>query len=332
MKPMLALGLASMLALGLASCIDPPTLKSCAEFPLGTAGCPSPCVLFCDLMVDNCKETLGQTGGDAQESCVAACDEGLRTRGTVGDLEGNTLDCRVTHARLAATEPAHCAAAAIEGIDGCVDRTCELYCAQMAKTCRSVFADDEQACLRTCKTYPDDPALDLATSNTVECRTYFARLAGLETSEDHCQSAASSGGKQCGSPCAAYCDQVMANCSGDAPVYASREVCENVCKYLPDGGGSSDHLTEINTLQCRIYHAGAPSAVDPAKHCPHAMIYNAAHCGPICGTYCGLMIKHCPGTYAPRGGETACTTDCAALLESNTPLYPLGNSTVECLP
>ena len=103
-----------MLALGLASCIDPPTLKSCAEFPLGTAGCPSPCVLFCDLMVDNCKETLGQTGGDAQESCVAACDEGLRTRGTVGDLEGNTLDCRVTHARLAATEPAHCAAAAIE--------------------------------------------------------------------------------------------------------------------------------------------------------------------------------------------------------------------------
>lgn len=49
-------------ALLLSGCLDAPRLRSCAEFPIGTAGCPTACETYCALMVETCPSVLPATG------------------------------------------------------------------------------------------------------------------------------------------------------------------------------------------------------------------------------------------------------------------------------
>jgi hypothetical protein len=64
-----------------------------------------------------------------------------------------------------------------------------------------------------------------------------------------------------------YCGTVLNNCVGDNEVYADLATCQTACADLADTGAPGDQ--DGDTVQCRIYHAGA-AAGDPATHCPHA--------------------------------------------------------------
>ena len=89
------------------------------------------------------------------------------------------------------------------------------------------------------------------------------------------------GGNVCGDVCEAYCGYLGLNCVGENAVYPDYETCITVCGYL-DGDGSYvdwDFGLELDTVQCRLYHAGPPAVLQPTTHCPHAGIYNSAHCG-----------------------------------------------------
>jgi cysteine-rich repeat protein len=58
---------------------------------------------------------------------------------------------------------------------------------------------------------------------------------------------------------------MMTNCPDS---YSSAQECADACAYLPADGAEGD--TDGNTLQCRIYHGGAPAVADGELHCPHA--------------------------------------------------------------
>jgi hypothetical protein len=81
--------------------------------------------------------------------------------------------------------------------------------------------------------------------------------------------------------CAAYCTQMMTNCTGDNAQYADAADCMTTCTALawPEGDPGA---TGGNSIQCRIYHGGAPAVTGPAEHCPHA--------GPTGGGVCGAAL------------------------------------------
>jgi hypothetical protein len=67
-----------------------------------------------------------------------------------------------------------------------------------------------------------------------------------------------------------------------------------------------------NTLGCRIYHAGAPSVMAAATHCPHAgpggdllTASPPTFCsgGNVCASFCALEIKACGSLDAPLPGD-----------------------------
>lgn len=78
--------------------------------------------------------------------------------------------------------------------------------------------------------------------------------------------------------CAGYCTQITTNCTGDNAQYASMTDCMETCAALawPEGTAGD---TSGNTIQCRIYHGGAPAASNPGEHCPHAGASGAGVCG-----------------------------------------------------
>lgn len=81
--------------------------------------------------------------------------------------------------------------------------------------------------------------------------------------------------------CVAYCTQIMTNCTGDNAQYDDTADCMSSCTALgwPEGTVGA---TGGNSIQCRIYHGGAPAVAGPAEHCPHA--------GPTGGGICGDAI------------------------------------------
>src|SRR5690606_18163724 len=92
------------------------------------------CEDYCGAIMSNC------TGSNAQyadmDECLALCGASGWGAGEVGDKDGNTLQCRITHAvELSAADPdQHCASAGPTG-DGVCGSLCESYCAFSGKYC-----------------------------------------------------------------------------------------------------------------------------------------------------------------------------------------------------
>jgi hypothetical protein len=85
-----------------------------------------------------------------------------------------------------------------------------------------------------------------------------------------------------GGSCATYCTQLMTNCTGDNAQYGSEAECLAYCASSgwPEGDVGA---TSGNSIQCRIYHGGAPATgTGAAEHCPHA--------GPTGGGVCGAAV------------------------------------------
>ena len=88
-----------------------------------------------------------------------------------------------------------------------------------------------------------------------------------------------------------------------------------VCAAFPPGTAGA---TSGNSLECRAYHAGAPSKGTPDMHCNHAGLLGGdkdpavttdmAPCGPGCDAFCALAVKTCATVWAD---EAACKLDCA---------------------
>lgn len=122
--------------------------------------------------------------------------------------------------------------------------------------------------------------------------------------------------------CAAYCDAIMANCTGgdgsgdsgspDATKtnqqYITKDNCLQVCKAFPVGKGGD---SSGNTLGCRLTHATLAKS-DPKTHCPHAGPGGAGVCGAACDGYCEIVKMFCTGDAGIYSSDAACQTRCKA--------------------
>jgi hypothetical protein len=111
--------------------------------------------------------------------------------------------------------------------------------------------------------------------------------------------------------CSTYCSQIQMHCGGADAQYADVGHCMAACASFIVGTSTVDDMTG-DTLGCRIYHAGAPSGMAPATHCPHAgpggdlLTANPAQfCsgGNVCESFCALELKACGSLDAPLPGD-----------------------------
>lgn len=111
--------------------------------------------------------------------------------------------------------------------------------------------------------------------------------------------------------CSTYCAEIQANCTGANAQYPDMAHCMATCASFAVGTSKVTDMSG-NTLGCRIYHAGAPSMMAAATHCPHAgpagdliTASPPAFCsgGDVCTSFCTLEIMACGSLDAPLPGN-----------------------------
>ena len=176
-------------------------------------------------------------------------------------------------------------------------------------------------------------------STTTAATTTAATTTAATTTSGTTTSSSSSSGGDAGDggpavtlDCNTYCNEIDKNCTGVYEQYPTVDggsaSCLASCKSFPlgtlaDTGGQ-------NTLGCRIYHAGAPSATLPATHCQHAgpsggdttpsddvegsdagIDPSPGVCGSACASFCDLVMSACTGANLQYGGSyDACFRTC----------------------
>jgi hypothetical protein len=171
-----------------------------------------------------------------------------------------------------------------------------------------------------------------ATTATVGCRTYHAGVA-LNTTDavakaDHCWHAGPSGGKQCGSPCTAYCALMMQSCNATAnQPFADTAMCMAACS-LYDPAGNESTVSGAN-LWCKIYHATASFGGDKS-HCTHASPSGAGLCGTRCENYCMISAKTCTGNNSIYADFATCNTTCSTSIVTDGTVADRGGNTKDC--
>ncbi|MEZ4227850.1 MAG: hypothetical protein R3B89_01720 [Polyangiaceae bacterium] len=275
------------------------------------------CKTYCDDVMGACTGSLAQYA--SLDTCMATCE--TLPPGNDGDTTGDSVECRVRQARLAAStgEPAvHCPNAGPGG-NGACGTNCESYCYLFGKACPD-DADLVLDCEASCLGLKDRGTLDVEADHggdTLQCRLVHTSSA-LVDPVIHCSHAqlAPIAGEWCTEPveatpdCEDYCRLVNVACTGDNAVYDSEAECKKACASF-DPGQTTD--TTEDTLGCRKYHSYNAIAA-PEIHCPHASVGGDGHCGATnCPGYCKLLEASCATEFETFGSQEACEAACASL-------------------
>lgn len=87
--------------------------------------------------------------------------------------------------------------------------------------------------------------------------------------------------------CAPYCDEVLANCTGDLRAYENRAQCLKACGLMTQG---KEGDVGQDTVGCRLSHAKIGKSKD---ECRKASAYGGDACGSHCDVFCGIVDKNC---------------------------------------
>lgn len=151
------------------------------------------CAQYCSTVAATC-------GGDNQQyasetACLAVCS--ALEPGTEGDKVGNSVQCRLTRAELAATtgEPSNYCFSAGPGGAGVCGSDCEGFCTVMSATCTQLGSVAQ--CLESCSAVPDlslPPQNErynttLQAGDSLQCRLFHVSAASIDPS-GHCAHAA----------------------------------------------------------------------------------------------------------------------------------------------
>lgn len=255
-----------------------------------------------------------------EATCLATC-AAFPSTGQPDDASGDTLQCRAFHAGAAASDPAaHCPHASLSG-GGVCGGWCDVYCRMMNTSCADRGFGDVGTCLATCAAMPVDGAWNAGDGNSVQCRITHAAAAAADPV--HCAHASITGDGVCGaSPCEAYCDQVMKNCTGMNAAYPDRGACLTACAAMPDDPAGD--AGEGDSVQCRAFHGAGAAAADPT-HCAHAVASGGGVCGTRCQAYCDQVGRNCGALYPDR---PACEAACAAFPVGSD--FAAGGDSVQC--
>jgi hypothetical protein len=239
--------------------------------PSGGGMCGSYCDNYCSLLTGNCTGENEQFASSAD--CSAAC-EGYEVEGELGDIAGDSFQCRLSSAIDAGNDPSQCNHAGESGGERCRNLiTCSDYCTEVVAACTgpnvqyegSADFTAQSICESYCQFSGWLPGFDSdATGNTIGCRNYHAKAALTEDPVLHCPMAGPSGADICGSWCDNYCGLVTASCVAENQVFGSNEECMTACSEMDDSGNVDDESG--NTVQCRLTYLGAPAFADPVTN------------------------------------------------------------------
>ena len=313
-------------------------------YTLSVDAVPLPtCEEYCSTITAACTDATAQYASEAD--CLAYCAEYANIPiGTLADVDGDTVGCRIYHAKVAsvslASAAVHCPHAGPSGGDTC-GGWCDVYCGLATTNCTGGEAlyPDAATCEAACEAFPTSGLPAATEGDSVQCRIYHLGVAGNEAAGGaavHCAHGSDSGGEVCIDPpteptCADYCAKISAVCTGDNAQYESESACLDYCATfgkLPVGELSD---TAGNTIGCRIYHADVASAdAESAQlHCPHAGPSGGDVCGAWCEVYCQLSSANCAPPSALFPGDAECLEACAAYSDGGD-IGATGGDSVQC--
>jgi hypothetical protein len=151
------------------------------------------CLDYCNTVQASCTGTSAQYA--SQIACLAVCEQ--LPPGTAGATSGNSVQCRIGRAQLAATtgEPAnYCFSAGPGGADVC-GSDCEGYCTLMTAKCRQLGTQSQ--CEASCSIVPNlsSPPTNLhydasqQSGDSLQCRLFHVSAANVDP-VGHCAHAA----------------------------------------------------------------------------------------------------------------------------------------------
>jgi hypothetical protein len=151
------------------------------------------CERYCQAVMSACG---GESDGpnftqyDSTLTCLRQC--ALLEPGEPGAESGNSVECRLTSARVARDFPGERGTAcpgAGPGGDGACGDNCESYCRLMERQCPG-FIEPTQ-CATECAAVADTRGfnIDIVAGNTLQCRFYHLQAA-LVSPTNHCPHAA----------------------------------------------------------------------------------------------------------------------------------------------
>jgi hypothetical protein len=151
------------------------------------------CLDYCDTVGTSCTGKNQQYA--SQVACLAVCE--LLQPGSAGATSGNSVQCRLTRAGLAATtgEASNYCYSAGPGGAGVCGSDCEGFCTMMTQKCSELGTQAQ--CLTSCARVPD---LSLAptnqhydasqqSGNSLQCRLFHVSAASVDPA-GHCVHAA----------------------------------------------------------------------------------------------------------------------------------------------
>jgi len=148
------------------------------------------CDEYCDKVMSACDREHAVYASRAL--CLAVC--ALLDVGDAVEPVGNTLACRVMHAKLAERDPdVECSAAGPGGGNRC-GSDCEAYCALYAQVCpeeAGAQARDVAQCVTSCGALVDQQSFDVTRDHggdTIECRLVHVSAASV-AAIPHCEHA-----------------------------------------------------------------------------------------------------------------------------------------------
>jgi hypothetical protein len=139
------------------------------------------CSAYCTSVMAACTTTNQQYA--SMDQCVASCAH--YPEGASGDMSGNTLGCRTTHANLAKTDPTtHCVHAGPSG-GGVCGTPCEGFCSLVTAECPTAWTT--ASCPTGCAAFAATPPYtsNITSGNSLSCRIYHATEASTDAT-DHC--------------------------------------------------------------------------------------------------------------------------------------------------
>ncbi len=267
-----------------------PAATCAAAGRTGANVCGTWCDNYCALVLGSCLGDASLFGNAAE--CQSACEK-HPADGLVGDADGDSVQCRLYHAGVAASDPPasaldHCPHAGPSGDGVCVPKsqgpTCQSYCFKVTAACKDTNAQyaSQAACEAYCATWAgwDQGGAGDENGNTIGCRQYWAGQAdGSAKAATECVLAGPTGGGSCGSWCDNYCWLAQRNCTDTNTLYSGSADCKATCATFPKTGKPGD--TDGDTVQCRVYHLGVAGSDKPAsadQHCAHGGKSGAAIC------------------------------------------------------
>lgn len=154
----------------------------------GGASAPT-CADYCSAVQTNC--TGDKADYTSPEACATIC-AGLPV-GTIADTSGDTLGCRLYHAKAAAADSTlHCPHAGLEGGGVCGTDACTAFCEGVKAVCPGALAPyaSDADCKTACGKFPvgTGPLAAATSGDTLLCRVYHleAGAASASAAMLHC--------------------------------------------------------------------------------------------------------------------------------------------------